>query len=217
LHDINSHRAATDWYGFRVVSAPFKPNFCVERCPMTAHEATLNTHQPNEAAALTAKAAEMHERVLFAIAYKILRNADDAADLVNSTLLKYYEVLLAGKVIKNPKAWLAKVARHLAISHRRRMKTSRQVPLADDGLQCTADHRRTDPSEVAVCAELADQLRLAVARLPARQQSILTLRMEGFKLHEIGKMHDGMPTSTVHFLLKDAIEKLRSSLTHGGA
>jgi len=125
------------------------------------------------------------------------KNRSSAEDLVQETWLKAFthwddvEDLSAGQC----RSWLYKTARNLYIDQLR--KQARETPAQEDTLASFEE----DFSKAAV-AQL-------IARLPAAEQSLFTLRyFEGYTSKELGELY-GLPAATVRSRLASAKRRLR--------
>jgi RNA polymerase sigma-70 factor, ECF subfamily len=109
-----------------------------------------------------------HSRTLFAIAYGILQNREEAEDVVQDALVKAWKTRWRVRDPEKFPAWLATIARHRAHDIFRRRRT---VPLS------TIDEV-IEPSSAAEPngSELDQQLRSALAALPELHRAALTLR-----------------------------------------
>ena len=106
----------------------------------------------------------------------------------------------------NPKAWLFRVARTLAVSHHRK---TRRRGAAHCRLQAdTGDWFDPTPGK-RIDARVAQT---ALTRLPVEQREVVVLRVWGrLKLHEIADIV-GAPLSTVHSRYQAALVALRQEL-----
>ena len=108
----------------------------------------------------------IHSRALFAIAYGILQNREEAEDAVQDALVKAWK---SGWRLRDPEkfpTWLCMIARHRARDIFRRRRT---VPLSGE---------MTEPveSEATDTTALDQQLHFALAALPELHRSALALR-----------------------------------------
>jgi RNA polymerase sigma-70 factor (ECF subfamily) len=110
-----------------------------------------------------------HSRALFAIAYAILQNREEAEDVVQDALVKAWKKSWRVRDPEKFPAWLAMIARHRARDVFRKRRT---VPLS------TTIDEVIEPSSVADPngSELDQQLRSALAALPELHRSAITLR-----------------------------------------
>jgi RNA polymerase sigma-70 factor (ECF subfamily) len=107
-----------------------------------------------------------HSRALFAIAYGILQNREEAEDAVQDALVKAWKSRWRVRDPEKFPAWLCMIARHRARDVFRRRRT---VPISDE---------ITEPveSEATDTTALDRQLHFALAALPELHRSALTLR-----------------------------------------
>src|SRR5438067_5608831 len=105
-------------------------------------------------------------RALFAIAYGILQNREEAEDAVQDTLVKAWKSRWRVRDPEKFPAWLSMIARHRA---RDVFRKRRNVPFAHETLE-TSERETTDTTA------LDRQLHSALAALPELHRSALTLR-----------------------------------------
>jgi RNA polymerase sigma-70 factor (ECF subfamily) len=111
-------------------------------------------------------------RALFAIAYGVLQNREEAEDVVQDTLVKAWKTRWRVRDPEKFPAWLSTIARHRARDVARRR---RSVPFPDEA------EGAIDPGcEEAVASsrekEVNEQVRAALATLPELHRAALTLR-----------------------------------------
>lgn len=107
-----------------------------------------------------------HSRRLFAIAYGILQNREEAEDVVQDSLVKAWKTRWRVRDPEKFPAWLATIARHRARDVFRKRRT---VPLSDEAIKAI------DPESPDTTA-LDQQLHSALADLPELHRTALTLR-----------------------------------------
>jgi RNA polymerase sigma-70 factor (ECF subfamily) len=107
-----------------------------------------------------------HSRTLFAIAYGILQNREEAEDVVQDSLVKAWKTRWRVRDSEKFPAWLTTIARHNAHDIVRKRRT---VPLSE---QLTES---TEP-EAADTSGLDQRLHSALAALPELHRAALTLR-----------------------------------------
>ena len=107
-----------------------------------------------------------HSRMLFAIAYGILQNREEAEDIVQDSLVKAWKTRWRVRDPEKFPAWLATIARHKAHDIFRKRRT---VPLSE---------QVTEPiePEPANTSALDRKLHSALAALPELHRAALTLR-----------------------------------------
>src|SRR2546426_9152746 len=108
-----------------------------------------------------------HSRALFAIAYGILQNREEAEDAVQDAIIKAWKSRWRVRDPEKFPAWLATIARYRARDVLRKRRT---VPLP------ATIEEAVEASEPTVDADLDRQLHSALAALPELHRSALTLR-----------------------------------------
>jgi RNA polymerase sigma-70 factor, ECF subfamily len=107
-----------------------------------------------------------HSRTLFAIAYGILQNREEAEDVVQDSLVKAWKTRWRVREPEKFPAWLATIARHRAHDIFRKRRT---FPLSEQM------HEPIE-SELKDTIALDRQLQSALAALPDLHRAALTLR-----------------------------------------
>ena len=146
-----------------------------------------------------------HSRALFAIAYGILQNREEAEDAVQDALVKAWKSRWRVREPEQFPAWLATIARHRAHDIFRKGRT---VPLF------ATVHEVIEPSSAAEPnnPELDQQLHFALAALPELHRSALTLRyFEEMDYQSIEKLL-GLSNGALRGILGRALSALRKQL-----
>ena len=107
-----------------------------------------------------------HSRTLFAIAYGILQNREEAEDIVQDSLVKAWKTRWRVQDPEKFPAWLATIARHKAHDIFRKHRT---VPLSGQ----LTEPVEAEPTDTSA---LDQQLHCALAALPELHRAALTLR-----------------------------------------
>lgn len=146
-----------------------------------------------------------HLEGLQALAYRLVRNATAAEDLVQETLLAALENPPKGGFSPGP--WLARVARNRATDRLR--ESSRRTARERDA---SVDEALPSPEELVERAEQRRILVEAVTALEEPYRSVLLLRyVEGYTPKVIAR-RSGVPSATVRTRLKRAHDRLREHL-----
>jgi RNA polymerase sigma-70 factor (ECF subfamily) len=157
-------------------------------------------------------------------AYRLARwltgNSTDAEDVVQEASLRAFRAIrdYAGG---NPRAWLLSIVRNTAYSwlHKNRPRTVITVDdlEAAEIEHANSDERRDETPETALIAKVdAEQLRAAIAKLPAPFRETLVLRdIEGLDYREIAEATD-VPIGTVMSRLARARRRLLQTLRQSG-
>ena len=146
-----------------------------------------------------------HSRILFAIAYGILQNREEAEDVVQDALAKAWKT--RGRVRDPEKfpAWLATIARHRARDIFRKRRT---VPLSATTNEVI---ERSSNAELNGM-ELDQQLHSALAALPELHRAALSLRY--FEELDYRSIEDilGLSNGALRGILGRALASMRKQL-----
>ena len=127
-----------------------------------------------------------HQRQIYALALKMVRNHDDASDVAQDVFLKAYEVLGTFQRKSSFHTWLYRIAVNYCINHLRRDKAKYHVELE-------TYHAVQDPMalENMDTMEMQEELNRAIRKLPEKQQATVLLRAcDGLPYKEIAKILD---------------------------
>ena len=158
---------------------------------------------------------------LYGTAWRILRNAEEAEEVVQETFLILYRKAASARP-ENLGAWLHRVAANRSVDRLRRRTRRGEVELfqgthTDGGASAGADARAEAgrPAPIAGPRALGLDLERAVARLPERARTVFILHdVEGFKHREIGELM-GISDGSSKSQLFRARALLRDWLTEG--
>jgi RNA polymerase sigma-70 factor (ECF subfamily) len=118
-------------------------------------------------------AVREHARLVYRVAYAVLRNHHDAEDATQETFMRVlrYERKMSG--IHDQRAWLARIAWRVAVERR---KKTPEVQL-EDAAETVTRLRSESPGadETMLDAEKIGSLQRLIASLPARLRDPLTL------------------------------------------
>ena len=118
---------------------------------------------------------EQHQRMVYRIAYSVLRNHHDAEDAAQEAFLKVFRS--SGKLAAagNPKGWVAKIAWNAALDRKRQ---SRPAEVSTEelvkGIQDLRDAGRS-PEDIAATSQMQRLLAQIMRALPAKLREALTL------------------------------------------
>lgn len=154
---------------------------------------------------------------LFNVAYRVLDNADDAADVVQDVFVNAYTSLRAFKGDSELFTWLYRIAFNTAISAKRRRRGVVRIDGhggGDDGGGLDPEDRATDTAPEAGMERAEDErvLAEAMAKLSPEHRTVLVLKdIDGLKYEEIAEVM-GVPIGTVRSRLHRARLELKSLL-----
>src|ERR1700704_4254982 len=144
-------------------------------------------------------------RALFAIAYGVLQNREEAEDAVQDALVKAWKSRWRVRDPEKFPAWLAMIARHRARDVFRRR---RNVPLPAEVIESVAPENEMTTDSAA----LDRQLHSALAALPELHRSALTLRyFEEMDYRSIENLL-GLSSGSLRGILGRALVAMRKQL-----
>ena len=154
-------------------------------------------------------------RLVFGLAMNVLGDSATAEEVCQDVFMRVWEKSGSyqadrGKVV----TWLARIARNRAIDVLRSLRSKPDGSTVDD--EPTApDEQAADPGDRLLQSFREEQVRAAVASLPADQRTALSLAFfRGMTHREIAQAL-GEPLGTVKTRIRDAMMKLRSRLGKG--
>ena len=165
-----------------------------------------------------AEIVRRYEKQIFALAYRMLGNREDARDIAQEAFLKAYRALAAFKESSRFSPWLYAIANNLCIDLLRRKgrnNLSLDEPTLEGGVRQVASGAEADPSFELERREVQEQVRKALDGLPEKYKSILVLRhMQELSYEEIAQSL-GISLSLVKTHLFRAREAMRKLLLQG--
>ena len=150
-----------------------------------------------------------HARLVFRVAYSVLRNREDAEDAAQETYLRLMRQDL--RRIDDPRLWLARVAWRVAVD---RVRKHRVESLdADDQYHEIADAApRADQTMLEV--ELQAQVEMMIDALPrALRETVRLSTVEGMTSADVAQVL-GIPEGTVRTRMSRARQMLRDKLAN---
>ena len=160
----------------------------------------------NDMDSLVVEAMETHRPALERYVRSLVRDADEAADIVQETHVRLLIAARAGGLPESPGAWMSRVAHNLVVSGARRRQTAERRAeqlVADDEIRSTEDAivRRERDAEV---------LRALTAARSDDREAIL-LAASGYRTREIAS-HLGRTELATRALICRARGRMRRSL-----
>jgi RNA polymerase sigma-70 factor (ECF subfamily) len=146
-----------------------------------------------------------HVDALYGAAYRLTRNARDAEDLVQDSLLRAYRFWDSFQQDSNCKAWLLRIVTNTFINEYQRKKRSREIldaataeQDATDGVLVHADaHDRLSPERALVERSVSDDVQKALDSLPEDfRTAVILCDMQGLSYKEIADIMQ-CPVGTV--------------------
>lgn len=156
-------------------------------------------------------AVREHARVVYRVAYSVLRNHHDAEDAAQETFLRFLRTWRKWAEIRDRRAWLARTAWRVALDRR---KGNPEVGL-EDAAEAVLRLRAQGaaPDEIAAQEQMQALLARLIASLPEDLRGVLTLStVEDLTSTEISEAL-GIPEGSVRTRLMRARELLRGKLS----
>ena len=150
---------------------------------------------------------ESTNRTVYFCALYIVRDRAYAEDIVQETYMRALSAIDSYVPGTNFAAWLARIARNLALNHVKKRQREESADFTDE-----RDIRRYGAKET----ELPYIFDVAAKVLAEDEYRILMLcQVSGYKRREVAQML-GMPMGTVTWKNNTALKKLRQALKEGG-
>lgn len=150
---------------------------------------------------------DRYERELAAYAKYMTGSADDAADVIQESLVRAFKWLKRCKDHTRFKGWLFRIVSNQCKTHLTRRKRRRTEPLV-----AAAQLATPSPDAEAEAAELRRQVHAALDQLPVDQREALVLKyVQGMSLPEMAEVLDAS-VSALKMRLKRGRGALREKL-----
>lgn len=179
-------------------------------------EVELVTRARTGDAGAQAELAERHRQALFFLALQLMGNRDDAMDVAQEALLRFFKTLHRFDCRRPVRPWLFQIVRNRVVDLYRRNRVRRHDSLdaTDPEGHATIELIDTtvDPERDAARSELRVRLLQALSELSPIQREILVLRdYQDLSYAEIAETLE-IPIGTVMSRLHGARKRLRQRL-----
>ncbi len=153
----------------------------------------------------------LHMDRIFALAWGVLQNREDAMDAAQEVFIKLHSALDRFPASDNLNAWLYRVCLNHCIDRKRRAKWT-SAEISDDDWDRLQGSPNDEPEFRAYQSEMGRIIRRAVDQLPERQRLVFVLRH--YKLLSLNEISDAMgcTTGAVKAHLSRATSSLRDRL-----
>lgn len=139
-----------------------------------------------------------HEQRLFGLAMRILRQREDAENVVQTTFLSALEHLKDFREDSSFGTWVARIATHASLNTLRKRKGLRTVSISEGDDETGEIHHpqlvahwRDDPASIVEARELGDILTDAINTLSEKHRLVFVLRdVEGLSVSETAELLD---------------------------
>jgi RNA polymerase sigma-70 factor, ECF subfamily len=150
----------------------------IEDRRVLAGEAILNGHAATECSrdeAIETLVRE-HSRLVYRIAYAVLRQHHDAEDVTQETFMRVLRHSSKLPAIENPKTWLARIAWRVAVDRSKRRGRNREIALEDPETTMQEIASPQIPADrVAEGAQAGEVLEKLIVALPEKLRAPLIL------------------------------------------
>lgn len=155
-----------------------------------------------------------YQREIYQLACRLLQDPEEAKDMAQQTFLQAYMHIREFRQQSQFKTWLFRIAINQCFNHLKSKKRFGDPVDAQELVLVEPDNPETDLSAL----EERDRLYAALARLPAKQRAVLTLKLErGLSYQEISEELGGTAgAARVNYCqaLKTLKRLLRSENSH---
>ncbi len=157
--------------------------------------------------------ARRYRRPAFLLAFQLLGNREDALDVAQDAMLKFFETLGRFEPHRPVQPWLFRIVRNRAVDVLRRERIRRAESIDDpESAREPAARPELSPELQAQRRQLRARVWTAVHGLPAKQREILVLRdYQDLAYAEIAAVL-GIPKGTVMSRLHGARKALRAAV-----
>lgn len=148
-------------------------------------------------------------RDIYALAYRLTGNPDDAGDVVQDAYVRAYRAIRRFRGDSSFSTWMYRITSNCAATHLSRRWRQRTEELSDDAP--IADLRsEQDPTLLAEAAMLRQHVDRAIRALPERLRQVVVLRDRHDLSHSEIADELGITTSAAKVRLHRARQKLRA-------
>ncbi len=158
-----------------------------------------------------------HRDRAFAVAYRLVREREDALDIAQEAFVRAYQSLRGFKGEARFSTWLHRIVVNLALDHLRRQAHHEAGEYKDARALEEAAHQvvapTPDPHQAVEATEMRRLIQEGMAGLPAEQRTALVLReIEGLSYKEIARAMQcsiGTVMSRLHYARRKMQAALR--------
>lgn len=159
---------------------------------------------------------EIHHRMIYNLAYRMLGSHEDAEELVPEVFLKVWKNCHRFGGRSRVTTWMYQMASNLAVD-RLRSRRSRSYALLDDlpegqGAASLPADDESQPEEAYLRGETAEQLHIALGKLSSEDRLLVTLyHLQGHSYDEIEEI-TGLSNANIKSKLFRARQRLKKHL-----
>ncbi len=166
---------------------------------------------------------ERYHRRAYAVAYGVVKNKQDALDVVQDGFVKVHRHIDSFQGTSSFYTWLYRIIMNLAIDHVRRRRNAKGLEY-DDRVGREDDEIAGDgtllprildanPGKTVIRRELLERIQRALDELPEYHRAVILLReVEGLSYEEMAEVLD-VPKGTIMSRLFHARKKMQAALS----
>ena len=136
---------------------------------------------------------ELHEKLVYSIAFRMLGSREDAADVTQDSFIRLFKNIRSLEDAGHLKGWLCRVAHNICVDElrKRKIRPTESLDAAhefDDGSIASRQMEDSEPGpeDVALMREDIRQLERAIAKLPDEYRVMIVMRdLGGLSYQEI--------------------------------
>lgn len=157
-----------------------------------------------------AELVERYRNQVAALAYKMVGDYDEAADIMQNVFVKTSQNIWRYDENKRFYTWLYRITVNASIDYMRKHRRHKHEPL--ENVYETAENHRDNPETDFQTSQLREHISAAADRLNGKQKSAFVLRdIEGCHIDDVANIME-MPEATVRWYLHRARQKIRKDL-----
>lgn len=189
-----------------------------ERQSKTADEKLIKSALAGEQHAYQ-ELLERYQKTVFHIVVRIIRNSDDAQDLVQETFMRAFNTLESYRSEFRFSTWLCKIAANCSIDYLRKKKIkafSMDKPLQtkNGSMEIELEDRSANPEEKLLRKQRLMSIEDAIEELPDKYREVIVYRHHDDKSYEEIAGILGVPIGTVKARIFRARELLKKKLKY---
>lgn len=161
---------------------------------------------------------EAYQKKIFNLAFRIIGNYDDAADMAQEALIRIFRSIANFKEQSSFSTWIYRITTNVCLDEIRKKKSKRAISLDEEIHAEDGDMKRQimsddpQPDEIAEREELRSVVNSAINSLPEDQRLVISLRdIQGLSYDEISEVLD-CPGGTVKSRINRARQALKNVL-----
>lgn len=179
-----------------------------------SHEAALLSRIARHDQAALAELYDRYARVLYSVAFKSLRSAEESEEVVLDVFAQVWRTAVRYDVAKGRvDSWLFMMTRSRVLDRLRSLQRTTKVTLASENLaEIQTTTPGVDPIENVLLSERRDRVLAALSQLPEEQRQVIELAYyKGLSQSEIAAQTN-LSLGTVKTRIRLGLSKLRVAL-----